>query len=91
MYPWQYDIRESCRDGADAQYTQYLSRGRSSKVYTVAPRWRVRVSQKEHKAYDEDLQWRLVYQKFALELSYREIATNLNVDPFRGYWCGRES
>ena len=32
-------------------------------------------------AYDEDLRWRMVYQRYALELTYREIATNLNVDP----------
>ena len=32
-------------------------------------------------AYDEELRWRMVYQRYALELTYREIATNLNVDP----------
>ena len=32
-------------------------------------------------AYDEDLRWRMVYQRYALELTYREIATNLNVYP----------
>ena len=32
-------------------------------------------------AYSEDLQWRMVYQHYALELTYHEIATNLNVNP----------
>ena len=32
-------------------------------------------------AYDEDLRWCMVYQYYALELTYREIASNLNVDP----------
>ena len=32
-------------------------------------------------AYDEDLRWRMVYQYCALELTYREIASNLHVDP----------
>jgi len=32
-------------------------------------------------AHDEDLRWRMVYQYYALELTYREIASNLNVDP----------
>ena len=27
-------------------------------------------------AYDEDLRWRMVYQRYALELTYREIATS---------------
>ncbi len=32
-------------------------------------------------AYDEDLHWRMVYQHYGLELSFRRIAENLNVDP----------
>ena len=34
-------------------------------------------------AYDEDLRWRMVYQRYGLELhvGYRKIAENLNVDP----------
>ena len=32
-------------------------------------------------AYDKDLRWCMVYQYYALELTYREIASNLNVDP----------
>ena len=32
-------------------------------------------------AYDEDLRCGMVYQYYALELTYREIASNLNVDP----------
>ena len=32
-------------------------------------------------AYDEDLRWRMVYQYYALELTYCKIASNLNVDP----------
>ena len=35
---------------------------------------------KRTKVYDEDLRWRMVYQKFVIELSYREIAMNLEVD-----------
>ncbi len=31
-------------------------------------------------AYSEDLHWRVVYQRYGLELSYREIPKNLNVD-----------
>ncbi len=31
-------------------------------------------------AYDEDLRWRMVYQRYGLELSYQKIAMNLNVD-----------
>ena len=31
-------------------------------------------------AYDEDLRWRMVYQHYGLELSYRKIADNLSVD-----------
>ena len=32
-------------------------------------------------AYDEDLRWRIIYQRYGLELSYRKIGENLNVDP----------
>ncbi len=32
-------------------------------------------------AYDQDLRWRMVYQHYALELSYKKVAENLNVDP----------
>ena len=31
-------------------------------------------------AHDEDLRWRAVYQRYALQLSYRKIAENLNID-----------
>jgi len=31
--------------------------------------------------YDEDLRWHLVYQYYALELTYCKISSNLNVDP----------
>ena len=31
------------------------------------------------KAYHEDLKWRMVYQREMLELSYQQIASNLNV------------
>ena len=30
-------------------------------------------------AYDEDLRWRIVYQRYSLQLNH-EIATNLNID-----------
>ena len=33
------------------------------------------------KAYDDDLRWRMVYQRYALDLPYRDISKNLNVDP----------
>ena len=32
-------------------------------------------------AYDDDLRWRMVYQHYGLDLSYRKIADNLSVDP----------
>ena len=32
-------------------------------------------------AYDEDLRWRMIYQHYGLELSYKKIADNLSVDP----------
>ena len=32
-------------------------------------------------AYDEDLRCGMVYQYYALELTYREIASNLSIDP----------
>ena len=31
--------------------------------------------------YDKDLRWNMVYQYYALELTYCKIASNLNVDP----------
>ena len=31
-------------------------------------------------AYDEDLRWRMVYQRHALKYTYQRIASNLNVD-----------
>ena len=33
------------------------------------------------KAYSSDLRWRMVYQRSLLELSYNQIAKNLNEDP----------
>ncbi len=33
------------------------------------------------KAYDDDMRWRMVYQRCVLELAYKDIATNLGVDP----------
>lgn len=35
---------------------------------------------KRTSAYSEDLRWRVVYQRYGLERSYREIASNLNID-----------
>ena len=32
------------------------------------------------KAYDDELRWRIVYQRYAMDLNYREIANNVNVD-----------
>ena len=32
------------------------------------------------KAYDAELRWRIVYQRYAMDLNYREIANNVNVD-----------
>ena len=31
-------------------------------------------------AYDEDLRWRIVYQRYSLQLNHHNIATNLNID-----------
>ena len=31
------------------------------------------------KAYDDELRWRIVYQRYAMDLNYREIANNVNV------------
>ena len=31
------------------------------------------------KAYQADLRWRIVYQKIGMNLSYQQIATNLNI------------
>ena len=33
------------------------------------------------RVYDDDLKWRMVYQREMLGLTYEVIATNLNVDP----------
>ena len=32
------------------------------------------------KAYDNELRWRIVYPRYAMDLNYREIANNVNVD-----------
>ena len=37
------------------------------------------------KAYSSDLRWRMVYQRYFLELPYNQIAKNLNVDPSTVY------
>ena len=31
-------------------------------------------------AYDEGVRWRIIYQRYSLQLSHHKIATNLNVD-----------
>ena len=36
-------------------------------------------------AYDEDLQWRIIWQQLGLGYSYRAIASNLNIDPSTAY------
>ena len=35
---------------------------------------------KRSSAYSEDLRWRMIYQKYGLQLTYMEIANNLSVD-----------
>ena len=32
------------------------------------------------KAYDDKLCWRIVYQRYTMDLNYREIVNNVNVD-----------
>ena len=32
------------------------------------------------KAYDDELRWRIVYQRYGMDLNYREIANNVNID-----------
>ena len=32
------------------------------------------------KAYDDELRWRIVYQCYAMDLNYREIANNVSID-----------
>lgn len=45
----------------------------TTKLMACQPAWT--------EVYDEGLRWHLVYQYYALELTYCKISSNLNVDP----------
>ena len=57
-----------------------MKRARETVADKMAARCSTTAESHRCRAYDEDLRWRMVYQREALQYTYQEIASNLNVD-----------